>query len=44
MLVDLVIDALIGPMSESARREIKKTLERAAIKAFCAPPIVQLMV
>ena len=39
MLVDLVIDALIGPMSESARREIKKTLERAAIKAFCAPPI-----
>jgi len=28
MLVDLVIDALIGPMSESARREIKKTLER----------------
>lgn len=34
MLVDLVIDALIGPMSESARREIKKTLERAAIKAF----------
>ena len=40
MLVDLVIDALIGPMSESARREIKKTLERAAIKAFCAPPII----
>jgi len=39
MLVDLVIDALIGPMSESARREIKKTLERAAIKTFCAPPI-----
>ena len=40
MLVDLVRYALIGPMSESAIREIKKTLERAAIKAFCAPPII----
>ena len=38
--MDLVIDALIGPMSESAIREIKKTLERATIKAFCAPPII----
>lgn len=34
MLVDLVIDALIGPMSESARREIKKHWKEQLSKPF----------
>ena len=38
-IADVVSDALCSPFTEVARREIKKTLEREAIKAFCAPPI-----
>lgn len=35
----MISDALISPMADEVRREIKKNLEKAAIKAFCAPPI-----
>ena len=38
-IADVVSDALCSPFTEVARRQIKKSLEREAIKAFCAPPI-----
>lgn len=39
VIFDMISDALVSPMADEVRREIKKNLEKAAIKAFCAPPI-----